>query len=155
MSLPDNGAAVNQAVRPEASWEAWRGFYDDRQASLRPAGYTAKGARDKLLRLVPDARMFCVDYVPGRKDKTGRVAELVRPMGWETTTPGGIEVDEWRWTGRNAALPGWVQGDEWETGGCGRCFVGGDGGYHSGWVGGGGGADCAVTQRGLSRHFFG
>ena len=82
------------------------------QADLRPPGYSATQARDKLLGLVPDARVFPVAYQPGRKDRTGAVSELVRPTGWQHTTPGGMAAER-GWP--KAALVGWVLGDDWEV----------------------------------------
>ena len=55
--------------------------------------------------------MFPVIYAPGRKDKDGRLSELIHPLGFTETTPGGMEVDAEKFN--RAVLVGWVLGEEW------------------------------------------
>ena len=107
----DGGGAVKSG-EGVVTWERWRRIYERAEAGLRPEGYSAQSAREALLRLVPDARAFPVNYVPGRTDQRGLVSELTRPRGWDTTTPGGMAAE--RGWGR-ATLVGWVLGDEYEV----------------------------------------
>ena len=108
--LPDNRADVKSAT-----WDGWRDIYAEAEAWLRPEGYSARAVKERVLAdLDGDGRVFPVYYIPGRKDqKTGLVSELVRPSGWEKTTPGGLAVDEPKWS--KAVMAGWVQGERWTT----------------------------------------
>lgn len=87
----------------------WREVYKEKGG--RPEGYNAEAVRNRLLRAVPDARVFPVFYEPGRRDKEGRLSELIHPMGFTETTPGGMAVDAEKF--KRAVLVGWVMGAEW------------------------------------------
>ena len=100
----------NEPEDTEASWDIWRDIYET--GHRRPKGYSAENVRNRILKALPDARIFPIDYRPGRKDNRGTLSELVRPDGWQTTTPGGFETDIPRF--RKADMVGWVL-DRWEV----------------------------------------